>query len=705
MLSNHQKTILLNIIASPFFLAIPVSILIIIFLPNPSSKYKIELVSRKVANKPNSKMQSCDLNGDGKDERIISFHNAVKSEAAIKVMTNDDTNYDAWNFHGYFQKSGNDMFCANLNNDAFGEVYVFYYKDDSVFLGIVQPFPKKEILLQKKFITTVLRRNGKIDFSINLIKEADLNKDGLKELVFIINAGFSRQPRAIFVYDLLNDTITSSLSFGIFLSRLTITDLDNDSIPEIYCGSSTPANIPDSMDIAYDDYHSWFVGFDNNLRLLFKPIKNTNHPSSVNISFFIGDDGKKYIAAAFIDNSKKELTVKFFHSGNNVFSLKEFRNMKYSKSNIITIMCSIELNNRNYILLGIKDNKFILINEKLEIISRKAQVNVTSLRKVVDIDKDGKDEFIFLSTENTLVIYDNDLSNPATFETGIPPHISSWMEIGLKHNGSNQSEVFIRTDNYLYLYTYSPDNLYYLKYPIWILLYAFVVFVLWLTQRMQKIQLKRKQRIEETINSLQMKTIKSQMDPHFMFNVLNGLANNVAMGNSKQAYDQILRFSLLLRSLMKRTDKIDISLAEELEFVNSYLELEKFRFKDDFEFEIVTEESIDKSLRLPRMLIQLLVENSIKHGLRNKEGLKKLSVKLFYKNQKIIIIVEDNGVGRKEAMQKTRDTGKGMKLIKDMIRLNRKLGGNEITLTYTDLYDETGKASGTRAEVVLELDG
>jgi len=100
-----------------------------------------------------------------------------------------------------------------------------------------------------------------------------LNRDGKKELIFILNAGFSRQPRAIFVYDLLNDTIRKSSSFGILLSNLVVADLDKDSVPEIYCSSSTAANIPDSMDIAYDDYHSWFVGFDNNLKLLATQLK------------------------------------------------------------------------------------------------------------------------------------------------------------------------------------------------------------------------------------------------------------------------------------------------------------------------------------------------------------------------------------------------------------------------------------------------
>jgi len=152
---------------------------------------------------------------------------------------------------------------------------------------------------------------------------------------------------------------------------------------------------------------------------------------------------------------------------------------------------------------------------------------------------------------------------------------------------------------------------------------------------------------------------------------------------------------------MQKTERIDISLSEELKFVKSYLELEKFRFKDDFEFTVEMAEDVDKNMRLPRMLIQLLVENSIKHGLRNKQGIKKLNVTVCNKANHVHITVEDNGVGREQAMKTTRDTGKGTKLINEMIRLNRKLGGKEITVNYTDLYDKGGKALGTRVELEI----
>lgn len=701
MLNNRQKTTLLYIVASPFFLAIPLTLVIIFFLPNPSSKYKIEQVSKQVANKKRSKIVYCDLNNDGADERVIGFHNAVKGEAAIKVLTNDGINYDAWNFHGYFQYASENFYCTDINNDGFSEIFVFYYLDDSVFLAVIQPYPDKKIIFDRKFITTVWVRDDNIDFLISDFIRTDLNNDGNSDLIFLLKAGFSRQPRVIIAYDFFNDTIIKSISVAANLSLMQILDDDGNEFPEIYCGSTTAGNIPDSMGIPYSDYYSWFFGFNNKLELMFPPIKNTYYPSGLSICTYKSDEGENFIAAAFNDNVKKLQTVKFFNSGNKVTSEKEFKSSVSSKSSIVSFMKNITIEGRKFIIMGIYDNVFILINEKLEIIRRKALKSALSLRLINDLNKDGKNEFVFMSPEFELIIYDHNLENPAIFNTNILPFAASWFSVGIKHNGDKQDEIFLKTDNYLTYYTYNSDYFYYLKYPLWLLVYGFITFLLWVSQRLQKIQSKRKQVIEETINSLQMKTIKSQMDPHFMFNVLNGLANNVAMGNTKEAHDQIIRFSILLRSMMKRTDKIDIRLADEIEFVSSYLELEKFRFKDDFEFEINLEESVDQNIRLPRMLVQLLVENAIKHGLRNKEGIKKLNVNILSKDKSTLIIVEDNGVGRKEAMKKPSDTGKGMKLIVDMIRLNRKLGGKEITVNYTDLYDEGGKAAGTRVEVVV----
>lgn len=702
MLNSKQKSIMLNIVASPFILSIPITMIIIFFLPNPSSKHKVVLVKKEVANKPNANENFHDLDNDGIDERVIAFHNAVKGEAAIKVLTNKGVNYEQWNFHGHYQNQQIYYHCSDLNNDGFLEIYNFYFRNDSVFMGCIQPYPEKKILFREKLITKIWKRDGKIDFTIASIKTTDIDNDGFEEMVFILKAGFSRQPRAVFIYDHQENSIKSSNTIGVHFSSIAFADFDKDSFPEIYCGSSSTANIHDSLDISYSDYSSWFLGYNHDLELLFKPIEIKGIPSYIYVCNYQNDMGKKFIASIYVNINQNKDSVVFYETKCKKYSRKILNVIPENQGNRSTCMVPILYKNKPYVFVGVIDDYLILINEKLELIKIKSEIGMVNFLLKGDLNKDGNDEYVFQTpTLEYLIIYDNLLQNPVLIKSNRKIQSDKPFNIGIVHNGTNIDELFVKAEEIIYYYSYENDYLFYLRYPMWVIVYLFVVMVLWFSQRLQGIQTKRKQHIEDTINSLQMKTIKSQMDPHFMFNVLNGLAHNVAKGKTNEAHDQILRFSQLLRSLMKRVDKIDISLGEEIEFISSYLELEKFRFKDDFEFSIHMAENVDKTQRLPRMLIQLLVENSIKHGLRDKEGLKKLDIEVNNVDGRTIIIVEDNGVGRKAAMKYSRDTGNGIKLINDMIRLNRKLRGKEIVVNYTDLYDEGEKAVGTRVEVVV----
>lgn len=625
MLNTNQKTILLNIVASPLFLAIPITLIIIFFLPNPSSKYKVELSEKILSDKPVCQESFCDLNNDSIDERVVVFHNIVKGEAAIKVLTNEGFTYEQWNFHGYYQKGFHDFYCADLNNDGFSEIYVFYYKDDSVFMGAVQPYPNKEMLFRKKFVAAIKKRDGNIDYIIDNFKLYDIDNDGFKELLFALKAGFSRQPRSIFVYDHQDCSFRASKSIGASFGHVVVSDLDNDSIPEVYCESFTTANIQDSLNIPFNDYSSWFLGFNSNLDFLFPPIGQKAYPSAVKVCSYTNNEGKNFIVSYFMDIETNNDRLVFYGADAKEYSSIDFEFTAEDRKKNTIFLKSLDINNIPFLIIGIIDGYFVMYNENLDVEKVKTDIGNAVFYFNGDLNNDGYDEFVFKTRSGEqLIILDHKLKNPVWVKSNMQRHSKKPVNRGIKHNKNKPDELFLKAEDDIYLYTYSLNYFYYLKYPMWLLVYGFVALLLWFTQKMQNIQIKRKQQIEETINSLQMKTIKSQMDPHFMFNVLNGLANNVAIGNTKEAHDQILRFSVLLRSMMKRTDRIDINLGEEIDFVNSYLKLEKFRFKDDFEFEIKLEKEVDGNIRLPRMLVQLLVENAIKHGLRNKEGIKKL---------------------------------------------------------------------------------
>jgi sensor histidine kinase YesM len=167
------------------------------------------------------------------------------------------------------------------------------------------------------------------------------------------------------------------------------------------------------------------------------------------------------------------------------------------------------------------------------------------------------------------------------------------------------------------------------------------------------------------------------------------------------------RFSKLLRAILIHGDKETATLKEELEILNLYVELEARRFKDSFHYNIECDEDIDiDEIRLPTLLIQPFVENAIWHGLMHKEGDRKLLIRFLETDNFLQCIIEDNGVGRKKSAETKKSNGqskghisKGIQLSMERLKTVKNKKGMEGSLNIIDLYDENGKASGTRVEI------
>ena len=171
---------------------------------------------------------------------------------------------------------------------------------------------------------------------------------------------------------------------------------------------------------------------------------------------------------------------------------------------------------------------------------------------------------------------------------------------------------------------------------------AILLFIILLKRQKKKIQMTNE------LNASKLIAIQSQMNPHFIFNAINSIQDLILKGDIDNSYSYIIKFSKLVRQTLNFSDKSFIDIEEEVELLKVYLELEKLRFKADFEYTINTNGIND--LQVPPMLVQPFVENAIKHGLLHKEGLKKLNIS-FHKNTVLKCIVTDNGIGRKKSKE------------------------------------------------------
>lgn len=215
---------------------------------------------------------------------------------------------------------------------------------------------------------------------------------------------------------------------------------------------------------------------------------------------------------------------------------------------------------------------------------------------------------------------------------------------------------------------------------------------------------KRKAEREKELIELQLKTIKSQIDPHFAFNAINTVASFIFTEKPEVTYDYFTQFARMIRNILEDSDKISRPLQEELDFTKNYLDLQKMRFKNKFDYFIEIDDNVPRNTEVPKMIVQSYAENAIKHGLMHRQADGRLLIRVTRKDDILKILVEDNGVGREKAAElNPGSTHRGFRIMEHITNLYRKLYNIKITQEIEDLKDEEGKAAGTR--VILSIFG
>jgi LytS/YehU family sensor histidine kinase len=196
--------------------------------------------------------------------------------------------------------------------------------------------------------------------------------------------------------------------------------------------------------------------------------------------------------------------------------------------------------------------------------------------------------------------------------------------------------------------------------------------------------------------------LRSQMNPHFIFNSLSIVQNFIVKHNDAKASIYLSRFSELVRSILNNSSQEQITLEEELATIGNYLALQKVRFSDQFDYELEVDETLDpESTFVPPMLTQPFIENAIEHGIRNLGSKGKIDIRFIRRDDKILLEIEDNGIGREKAEELLRQRDKTHKsmataiTLERIVVLNRKLK-RKISLEIVDMKDDHGEAKGTR---------
>lgn len=281
--------------------------------------------------------------------------------------------------------------------------------------------------------------------------------------------------------------------------------------------------------------------------------------------------------------------------------------------------------------------------------------------------------------------------------------------------GSHKIEIEASADNIQWS---EPEELLFVKeeklsektssYWIASLLSIFVIILvsfIWI----RRIKIKSRKRLadEQQVNLLKHQAMNSLLSPHFIFNSLTSIQNYINTNNGLKASEYLAKFSRLIRMIIEKAAQSHITLHDELSRLTYYLELEKERFKNKFDYEIHLDEDLNtQQIQIPNMIIQPYVENCIIHGILPKQEHGVLH--LYFRRTepgRLQILIEDNGIGLIKAAEHARAGHKslGTSTIRSILEINSKLSGKKQSVTMTDKSTIDPGQSGTLIKIELEL--
>jgi hypothetical protein len=226
------------------------------------------------------------------------------------------------------------------------------------------------------------------------------------------------------------------------------------------------------------------------------------------------------------------------------------------------------------------------------------------------------------------------------------------------------------------------------------LIIIFLIIMLWIQRKRSK--------SEHKALILEQRLLRSQMNPHFIFNSLSSIQNFIVTEKPDKASIYLSKFSRLVRNILDNSLEEFVSLQKEISTIENYLELQKVRYAGKFDYRIDIANEIDaETMQIPPMLAQPFIENAIEHGIKHRETPGHINIRFSLKDRTLIFEVEDDGIGRQKAreIEIAQDPGHrsmSTSLTRERLaNLNRKLH-RKIVLEIIDLQNALGEAAGTR---------
>lgn len=641
-----------------------------------------------------------DLELDGRAEILV--FKKYSEQAVIEVFAHGEQFIDVIRCRGDLLDERPSYHVCDTDDDGQAELYVLTVKNDSILLNGYQVMGGKRHFLVDHFLSSyTMPQNNRNNIGLVGIESADLDNNGHKELIFALRAGFSLQPRQIFVVEPATGITHRSEKSAAAFDYLSLFPDSIGSRSYLVAGSSAVENYEPDDTILFNDHSGWLILYNRDLseRILVR-----EYPENKSMIFPVMKriDGQLYCYVLVKEvSTRKSYLEKMTVDGDLVERVLVTSNL-YSQKFLNWFTRDLEMP------VILSADTLFWYDTDLELVRKEPGAGELMINDdglfIHSFRKSGLLPFL---RKDRLVLRDRSLEKVAvcrlkeiqlnsrdhfTVKTYLPAERT---EICFSREGHNLSFHFTLTENWYYPF----------RGVIYVLFYLAVFLFLYGIFRLQVYFYSRRFINEQKISELQLQTVQNQLQPHFTFNVLNTIGAMIYRDRKEEAYRYLNSFSDILRSVLISRSSAEWSLREELRFINTYVEMENLRFDNKFTYLPSIESEPDLNRLVPKLAVQSVVENAIQHGLLHREGPCILELSVCREGDHMRIMVEDNGIGRKAAagLQRSK-TGLGNQIFSDFMEVYNRTSRIKFKMITEDLYAGNGDPSGTRVVLFVPAD-
>lgn len=683
----NKRTGFLYLASLSLLLAIPFFWLAWEYLPVQILEYRFEHV--KTYTKQGIKNFFSDLDADGIGEEV-SLRNYREGYYTIEIYKYKGSMLNSFRLHGDNMPRHNQVIAGDYDSDGQSELYSISLSGDSIFLSGHHPFGKQNVFFQPKLLDIARLQTNKFDLNIFEFKMIDVNGDGFKDLFITIQAAYSLYPRRLYVYDILKKKLIKSDSLGYIPQDMLLIDCDKDGKLEFFGTTSAIKNHKKETPILLNDHSAWLVGFDDDLEtMLFPPVE-----------FKL----QKPFTQSFMLNNDIGILLYDYNNLNDQFLLRY--NLKGNLLDSVSLLTKPYNNVLNKFIRG--SDRIYLVTNSYEVdtynsdysLEEQIEYNLRPLdHKNQVLEKYGL--HLFLS-QNKILLCDRSLKVRAKLSADIfeNPRIQVSVVSVLK---PNEALLAFREQNEnTSIFLLKKNKLFILRYLIYILYFTVLAAVLLIILGVPLFFLLSRSNIEKKMREYQLQAIQNQLQPHFTFNILSSIGSLIYSEERDKAYLCLNQFADLLRTVLVQGNTSNWTLKQELDFVNTYLQLQNSRFDNKFSIEQIIELDDLNKWKVPKMIMQSYIENAIKHGLAHKKENCTLQIQLKEVEQHIKIKVIDNGIGRHKASKISRaGTGQGMRVWSEFLRSYNQLNQIQFKVEINDLIEKNNESKGTGVTISI----